>query len=83
MTRKPLLGAAPRMEILKGLDFTIPTGRGLGIVGGFGVWQIHLGRALVRLLDPSSGGRASCLMGMDITHHGMRRRCAPCGGGFR
>src|SRR3989338_2042045 len=32
MTRKPLLGAAPRLEIPKGLNFTIPKGEILGIV---------------------------------------------------
>lgn len=55
MTRKPLLGAAPRLEILKGLDFTIPKGTVLGIVGGSGSGKSTLGRALVRLLTPSAG----------------------------
>jgi len=36
MTRKPLLGAAPRIEILKGLTFDLPKGEVLGIVGGSG-----------------------------------------------
>ncbi|MBE2276475.1 MAG: ABC transporter ATP-binding protein [Rhodobacteraceae bacterium] len=78
MTRKPLLGAAPRIEILKGLDFTIPRGAVLGIVGGSGSGKSTLGRALVRLLEPSSGSIR--FEGTDITHLGeaalrpLRRR---------
>ena len=66
MTRKPLLGPAPRLEILKGLDFTIPKGAVLGIVGGSGSGKSTLGRALVRLLEPSSG--VIRFDGVDITH---------------
>ena len=66
MTRKPLLGAAPRLEILKGLNFTIPKGEILGIVGGSGSGKSTLGRALVRLLEPAGG--AIRFDGIDITH---------------
>lgn len=66
MTRKPLLGAAPRIEILKGLSFQIPKGEILGIVGGSGSGKSTLGRALVRLMTPT-GGRIS-FDGKDITH---------------
>ena len=66
MTRKPLLGAAPRLEILKGLDFTVPKGSVLGIVGGSGSGKSTLGRALVRLLEPSAGSIR--FDGVDITH---------------
>lgn len=66
MTRKPLLGAAPRLEILKGLSFTIPKGAVVGIVGGSGSGKSTLGRVLVRLLEPS-GGRV-LFDGVDITH---------------
>ncbi len=66
MTRKPLFGAAPRLEILKGLDFTIPKGSVLGIVGGSGSGKSTLGRALVRLLEPSAGHIT--FDGTDITH---------------
>ncbi len=55
LTRKPLLGAAPRINILNGLSFTIPKGQVLGIVGGSGSGKSTLGRALVRLLHPTSG----------------------------
>ena len=48
MTRKPLFGAAPRLEILKGMSFTIPQGAVMGIVGGSGSGKSTLGRALVR-----------------------------------
>src|SRR3990167_5803476 len=72
MTRKPLLGAAPRLEILKGLNFTIPKGEILGIVGGSGSGKSTLGRALVRLLEPS-GGQVR-FDGIDITHMAERDR---------
>jgi peptide/nickel transport system ATP-binding protein len=55
MTRKPLLGPAPRLQILKGIDFSVPRGSILGIVGGSGSGKSTLGRALVRLLEPTSG----------------------------
>jgi ABC-type glutathione transport system ATPase component len=47
MARKPLLGPAPRIEILKGLTFAIPRGAVLGIVGGSGSGKTTLGRCLV------------------------------------
>ena len=78
MTRKPLFKAAPRLDILHGLDFVIPKGAVLGIVGGSGSGKSTLGRALVRLLEPS-GGRI-LFDGVDITHLGdaalrpLRRR---------
>ncbi|MCZ8332970.1 MAG: ATP-binding cassette domain-containing protein [Rhodobacteraceae bacterium] len=66
MTAKPLFGTAPRIEILKGLSFTIPKGAVVGIVGGSGSGKSTLGRALVRLLEPSGG--TIRFDGTDITH---------------
>ena len=66
MTQKPLFGTAPRIEILKGLTFTIPEGAVIGIVGGSGSGKSTLGRALVRLLQPSAG--VIRFAGKDITH---------------
>ena len=66
MTRKPLLGVAPRLEILRGLTFTVPKGAVIGIVGGSGSGKSTLGRALVRLLEPSAG--QILFDGRDITH---------------
>jgi ABC-type oligopeptide transport system ATPase subunit len=66
MTAKPLLGPAPRIEILKGLSFDIPRGAVVGIVGGSGSGKSTLGRALVRLIEPSSG--RIDFDGTDITH---------------
>lgn len=66
MTKKPLLGPAPQIEILKGLTFSIPKGEILGIVGGSGSGKSTLGRALVRLLEPTGG--SVTFDGRDISH---------------
>ena len=66
MTRKPLFGAAPRIEILKGLTFDIAAGSTIGIVGESGSGKSTLGRALVRLYEPSAG--AVQFDGRDIAH---------------
>ncbi len=55
MARKPLLGAAPRIDILKGLSFAVPEGAITGIVGESGSGKTSLGRTLIRLLKPDSG----------------------------
>ncbi len=66
MTRKPLLGAAPRIGILHGLTFAIGRGEVVGIVGGSGSGKSTLGRALVRLLEPTAG--RILFDGQDIAH---------------
>lgn len=66
LNAKPIFGAAPRIEILKGLTFTIPKGAVVGIVGGSGSGKSTLGRALVRLLEPTDG--TIRFDGTDITH---------------
>lgn len=66
ISKKPLLGPAPRVDVLKGLSFQIPKGEVLGIVGGSGSGKSTLGRALVRLIEPDSGGIT--FEGRDITH---------------
>lgn len=66
MSRKPLLGAAPRVQVLKGLTFDIPKGEVLGIVGGSGSGKSTLGRALIRLIEPDEGSIR--FEGTDITH---------------
>lgn len=78
MTQKPLIGRAPRLEILKGLTFDIPRGAVVGIVGGSGSGKSTLGRTLIRLLEPTGG--TIRFDGRDITHldeaalRPMRRR---------
>lgn len=78
LNRKPILGPAPRIGILKGISFTLGRGEVLGIVGGSGSGKSTLGRAMVRLLEPT-GGRV-VFDGADITHLGeaglrpLRRR---------
>lgn len=66
LNRKPIFGAAPRIEILKGLSFAIARGEVLGIVGGSGSGKSTLGRAMVRLLEPTGG--TVLFDGHDITH---------------
>lgn len=78
LAHKPLIGAAPRIEILKGLSFDVPKGAVLGIVGGSGSGKSTLGRAMLRLLEPTGG--SIHFDGTDITHlgedqlRGMRKR---------
>ena len=55
MARKPLIGRAPSIHILKGISFDIPQGTITGIVGESGSGKTTLGRVLVRLLTPSAG----------------------------
>ena len=66
MARKPLIGAAPRIEILKGVSLSIAEGTIVGIVGESGSGKTSLGRTLVRLLEPDSG--TITFTGRDITH---------------
>ncbi len=66
MTRKPMFGAAPRIDILNGLSFDVPKGAVLGIVGGSGSGKSTLGRAMLRLLEPTQG--TITFDGRDITH---------------
>lgn len=65
MTRKPLFGAAPHIEILQGISFTLAEGAITGIVGESGSGKTSLGRTLIRLLRPDSG--KIYFAGRDIT----------------
>ena len=66
MTRKPLFGSAPMVEILKGLDLDLPRHSVTGIVGESGSGKSTLGRTLVRLIEPAAG--TVHFEGRDIAH---------------
>lgn len=66
LANKPLFGAAPRVEVLKGISFDVPRGDVLGIVGGSGSGKSTLGRTMLRLLEPDAG--QIVFDGRDITH---------------
>lgn len=66
MSRKPLFGSAPRIQILRDISFQLPKGAIVGIVGESGSGKTTLGRVLVRLLAPSAGRLR--FKGQDITH---------------
>jgi peptide/nickel transport system ATP-binding protein len=52
---QPVFGAAPLVEIFKGVDLEVSAGESLGIVGESGSGKTSLGRTLLRLYRPSAG----------------------------
>ncbi len=65
---KPFIGAAPMIDVLKGVDFTVGKGESVGIVGESGSGKTTLGRALLRLVEPTGGSLH--FDGTDYTHSG-------------
>ncbi len=65
-SRKPLFGAAPSNQILKGIDLQLERGESLGIVGESGSGKTTLGRTIMRLHQPTSG--TIRFQNHDITH---------------
>lgn len=66
MSRKPIIGAAPKLQILKDITINIKRGDVVGIVGGSGSGKSTLGRVMLRLLEPSRG--KIYFNDIDITH---------------
>ena len=66
ISRKPIIGAAPKLQILKDITINIKRGDVVGIVGGSGSGKSTLGRIMLRLLEPSSG--EILFNNIDITH---------------
>jgi peptide/nickel transport system ATP-binding protein len=79
--RRGLLGAGPAVRAVDNVTFDIVEGETLGVVGESGSGKTTLGRAILRLLEPSSG--TVRFEGADITHLGekelrpLRRRMQP------
>lgn len=61
-----LFGPLPGVKVLHGIDITINRGETVGIVGESGSGKTTLGRALLRLIETSSG--KITFDGQDITH---------------
>lgn len=66
LNAKPLIGRAPRVHILKGIDLAVPRGQVTGIVGESGSGKSTLGRCLIRLHEPTEG--EVIFDGRTITH---------------
>jgi peptide/nickel transport system ATP-binding protein len=64
-SRKPLIGQAPLIEILKGVSLSVAAGAALGIVGESGSGKSTLARTMLRLYRPSAG--TLTFEGRDIT----------------
>ena len=64
--RRPLLGPAPGIEILRGVSLALRRDETLGIVGGSGSGRTTLGRAMLRLVEPTHGRLR--FEGRDITY---------------
>lgn len=54
-SRKPLFGAAPMVEAVKGIDLDIARGAALALVGESGSGKTTIGRTLIRLIRPTAG----------------------------
>ncbi len=64
-TRKPLLGGAPLLPILRDVSLSVGRGESVGLVGESGSGKSTLGRTLLRLHRPQSG--SITFDGQDIT----------------
>ena len=55
MTRKPMIGRAPLIEILNGLDFELPRHQVTGIVGESGSGKSVTSLSIMRLIPEPPG----------------------------
>src|SRR3954447_9419875 len=64
--RRQLGTAKPWLRAVDGVNFEIAPGETLGLVGESGCGKTTLGRAIIRLIDPTAG--RICFQGEDITN---------------
>jgi ABC-type transport system involved in Fe-S cluster assembly, permease and ATPase components len=68
-----VFGYGPGRRILHGVDFTVPAGRKVAVVGASGAGKSTLARLLFRFYDPEQGACASTVR---ICARSARPRCA-------